>query len=123
MKREKGFMLLDVVIAMFVLSIGVTCLMGLTAGARQSLYLSQWKGKAINMAQSELERIKDMEFDELLENYPDGLSVETESEEGLGLRVLCESKTAELLEIGISANWVYAGQTGAVVLSTLISRR
>ncbi len=125
MTGEKGFMLLDVIIGVLILSIGIGCLVDLAAGARNVLQLSQWRAKAANLAQSELEELKAMGLQEVLNTGKavPGQSVAAEYPDGLSLRVSSNWVNPDLLQVKVSSTWAFGPNQGTVMLDTLLSRR
>ena len=127
MRREKGFVLLDAIVGVLILSIGITTLFHLSAGARRAIYLSQWKEKAINLAQSELEGIKSMGLEQALATgrIVPGQTVTTRLENGMSLAVSGSwpAGNSDLLQVKLSAAWSLGPEPGRVELATFLSRR
>ena len=127
MRQEKGFVLLDAIVGVLILSMGITTLFHLSIGARRALYLSQWKAKAINLAQTELEEIKSMGVDQALAagRMAPGQTVETRLENGMRLEVFSSwaAGSENLLEVRLSSSWSLGPDPGSVELATFLSRR
>ncbi len=127
MRRERGFVLLDAVVGVLILSVGISTLFHVSAGARRTMYLSQWKAKAVNLAQTELEIIKGMGVEGGLASgrIEPGQTVETRLENGMSLQVFSSwvAGNENLLEIRLSCSWSLGPDPGRVELATYLSRR
>jgi len=127
MKTQNGFVLLDVIVGGLILSIGLTCLLELSLAARRAVHISQWKEKAVNLAQSELEEIKGMGVDQAISSARvlPGQTVESLSENGLRLQVSGNwlVDNSDLLALKVSVLWSYGPGGGTVPLETMVSRK
>lgn len=127
MRQEKGFVLLDAIVGVLILSVGITTLFHLSAGARRALFLSQWKAKAVNLVQTELEGIKSIGVEQALAEgrVVPGETLETALENGMRLEVTSSwvAGNDNLLEVRLSACWSLGPDPGRVELATFLSRR
>lgn len=127
MNRERGFLLLDVIVAGLILSIGLTYLVGVSLAARKAVHASLWKARAANLAQSELEEIKTLGVEQALASgkvLPHD-TVESVQANGLRLQVYSDwvPGNPDLLEIKVTGLWSHGPDSGAARLDTLVFRR
>ncbi|HEX3014935.1 MAG TPA: hypothetical protein VHQ46_00895 [Desulfobacteria bacterium] len=125
MNCEKGYALLDVIVATLILSVALGSLTAASTGGRKALLESAWKTKAINQAQNELERIRVQGLTQAINNglVDPGYTVEKSPESGITLKINSDwvSDSPNLLRIEVRSSWSRGPETGTVSLITLLT--
>lgn len=122
-KSEHGFVLLDVVFALFLFTLGFAALYGLTEGATQEAQQVSNLTEAANHAQYVME---DLAAHPWAENFAEGRCTPGETVEGqkgrLHWKVVSEWETpGELLSVQVEVSWQEKRKTQKYSLDTLFS--
>lgn len=88
MKNERGFTLIGVVIAVAILGVIAAGFLGGLAGASRALFTADERTTANNLAESQMEDVKNQDYDDtndppqyaLLSDIPDGYGIEVAAE-------------------------------------------
>lgn len=124
--REAGFSLVELMIAMTVLTVGLIALSGVTLMTNRMADYDAGRSFMLSEAQLLLEEIRGTSPALLIDHY-DGVSSTVTIDAAAGDELVVESATLDvavtevssgLLEIGVAATWSVAGETDTFTLMT-----
>ncbi|OGQ97612.1 MAG: hypothetical protein A2521_10565 [Deltaproteobacteria bacterium RIFOXYD12_FULL_57_12] len=124
MITERGFSLIEVLVALFILIFAVLGTMGLLTSNISNTRFAAQITEATTLAQDRLEALKAKPFDDIISaNYPAQTALDVNGVNGAGVytrTTTIDTSVANLKQVAVTVLWAYGG-THTVVLRTVIS--
>ncbi|HEX29797.1 TPA: type II secretion system protein [Candidatus Poribacteria bacterium] len=120
--HQGGFSILEVVVALGVISIALTGTLNLFTTGFKSLAFSDKMTVALNAARAKLEEIKGAEFSQITLLYPDGSTYPVSNLNGGTLRVEYPNGiSSDPLVVRVTVTWPEGGVERSIDLVTMVS--
>lgn len=122
---ERGFSLIEILVALFILTFAVLGTIGLlTSNIKNSRFAAQIN-EATTLAQDRLEALKNVAFSAVVAaNYPDETLLDVNGVSGSGIysrTTAINTTVTNLKPVAVTVSWNRDGTTHSVVLRTIIS--
>lgn len=125
----RGVSLIELTVAVFIIALGVTVLMGQMEASYKITTVSRETNKAMAHLQAVMEKVIAVPFSDVVDNHPNGGVVSLEDGEledlmdGEYLTVSYEDETADPLQITITVHWTsFNGRECSRRLTTMKTR-
>ena len=124
-RRENGFMLIEIMIAVFIISIALLTLAWLLLQSNRALHRAQMSVIAVSMAQEQLELLKnraDSEWQLLI--LPASLPLSGSQQDGFFVQTMAEQEAGaeNLVRVTVKVSWQESAGEASVQLSTLYAK-
>lgn len=119
--RERGFTLIEVLVAVVILSLGMAAMVALSANGTQATAYTRHAGEAAMVGQDELERLRVLPPASLASGTDTVDAHAVASAVGLYTRTWTVSWTGSLATLTVKVQWSDGGSTHAITYRTMRS--